>query len=59
MANLAAKIGMKVLTVALGIPIGTVTRTAAVQVWIAAGPDRPRTAADDGVRWAGAVAGRR
>jgi uncharacterized membrane protein (DUF441 family) len=32
MANQGAKIGMKVLTVALGIPIGTGTRTAAVQV---------------------------
>ncbi len=56
MANLGAKITMKVLTMAVGIPIGILTRKAVEKVWIAAGPDRPRTAADDGVQWTDAVA---
>jgi hypothetical protein len=56
MANLGAKITMKVLTMAVGIPIGIATRKAVERIWIAAGPDRPRTAADDGVQWADAIA---
>ena len=56
MANLGAKITMKVLTMAVGIPVGIVTRKAVEKVWIAAGPDRPRTAADEGVQWSDAIA---
>jgi hypothetical protein len=55
MANIGAKIGMKVLTIAVGIPVGLATRKLVEKVWIAAGPDRPRQAADDGVQWADAI----
>ena len=56
MANLGAKVTMKLLTVAIGIPIGIATKKMVEKVWVAAGPDRPRTAADDGVQWADAIA---
>jgi hypothetical protein len=49
------KIGMKLLTVAVGIPIGIATRKAVEKVWIAAGPDRPHQAKDAGVQWADAI----
>ena len=55
MANLGGKLTMKVLTVAIGIPIGIASRSAVERVWIAAGPDRPREAKDDGVQWADAI----
>ena len=38
MANFGAKIGMKVVTIAVGIPIGIATRKLVERVWIAAGP---------------------
>lgn len=56
MANIGSKIGMKVLTMAVGIPVGIATRKAVEKVWVAAGPDRPRKATDDGVQWADAIA---
>lgn len=56
MANLGAKITMKLMTIAIGIPIGIATRKLVEKVWVAAGPDRPRTASDDGVQWADAIA---
>jgi hypothetical protein len=56
MANLGAKITMKLMTIAIGIPIGIVTRKAVEKVWVAAGPDRPRTAEDASVQWADAIA---
>lgn len=55
MANFGAKLTMKVLTIAVGIPVGIATRKAVEKIWVAAGPDRPRTAADDGVQWADAI----
>jgi hypothetical protein len=55
MANIGAKIGMKVLTIAVGIPVGMATRKLVEKAWIAAGPDRPRRASDDGVQWADAI----
>lgn len=55
MANLGAKFGMKVLTVAVGIPIGIATRKVVERVWVAAGPDRPHKASDDAVQWADAI----
>jgi hypothetical protein len=56
MANVAGKIGMKVITIAVGIPVSIATRKAVERIWVAAGPDRPRQATDDGVQWADAIA---
>ena len=56
MANLGAKVTMKIMTMAIGIPIGIATRKVVERIWVAAGPDRPRTAKDDGVQWADALA---
>ena len=56
MANLGAKITMKIMTMAVGIPIGIATRKAVEKIWVAAGPDRPRTASEDGVQWTDAIA---
>lgn len=56
MANFGAKITMKLMTMAVGIPIGVVTRKAVERIWVAAGPDRPRVATEDGVQWADAIA---
>jgi hypothetical protein len=56
MANIGGKISMKVLTIAVGIPVGIITRKAVEQIWVAAGPDRPHKADDDGVQWADAIA---
>jgi hypothetical protein len=55
MANLSGKIGMKVLTIAIGIPVGIATRKLVERAWVAAGPDRPRQASDAGVQWADAI----
>ena len=55
MANIAAKLSMKVMTIAVGIPVGIATRKAVERVWVAAGPDRPRRASDDGVQWVDAI----
>jgi uncharacterized protein DUF4235 len=56
MANFGARVTMKIMTMAIGIPIGIVTRKAVERIWVAAGPDRPRTASDDGVQWTDAIA---
>jgi hypothetical protein len=56
MADIGAKLGMKVLTIAIGIPIGIAMRKLVEKVWVAAGPDRPRRAEDEGVQWADAIA---
>lgn len=55
MANVAGKMGMKVLTIVVGIPVGIVTRKVVERIWIAAGPDRPRQATDAEVQWADAI----
>ena len=55
MANIAAKLSMKVMTIAVGIPIGIATRKAVEKVWVAAGPDRPHKTSDDDVQWADAI----
>lgn len=56
MANLGSKVAMKVVTMSIGIPVGIVMRKAVEKVWMAAGPDRPRRASDDGVQWMDAIA---
>lgn len=55
MANVGGKIALKIVTVAVSIPIGIATRKAVERIWVAAGPDRPRRASDDGVAWADAI----
>ena len=55
MANLGAKVTMKLITMAVGIPIGIVTKNVVERIWVAAGPDSPRTADDEGVQWADAI----
>jgi hypothetical protein len=55
MANIGGKISMRILTIAVGIPVGIATRSVVERVWIAAGPDRPRKATDEGVQWADAI----
>jgi hypothetical protein len=56
MANFGAKITMKIMTIAVGIPVGIATRKMVEKIWVAAGPDRPRSASDDGVQWTDAIA---
>jgi hypothetical protein len=55
MANIGGKISLKIMTIAVGIPVGIATRKVVEKVWIAAGPDRPRKTSDDGVQWADAI----
>jgi hypothetical protein len=55
-ANIGSKIGMKILTIAVGIPVGIATRKAVEKAWLAAGPDRPHKPSDEGVEWADALA---
>jgi hypothetical protein len=56
MANVGAKIAMKIVTISVGIPVGIATRKAIEKLWVAAGPDRPREASEEGVQWADAIA---
>jgi uncharacterized protein DUF4235 len=52
-----AKISVKVLSIAIGIPVGIATRKLVERTWEAAGPtDRPRKPGEDGVAFADAVA---
>lgn len=55
MANIGGKLGMKVLTIAVGIPVGIFTRKLVERAWIASGADRPRTVSDERVQWADAI----
>ena len=50
MASLGAKITHEGVDMAVGIPVGILTRKAVEKIWIAAGPDRPRTRRR-GVQW--------
>jgi hypothetical protein len=52
----AAKIGIKLMTVVIGIPVGMVTKKVVERVWLAARPDNPpRKPSDSGVQWADAL----
>jgi hypothetical protein len=54
---IGAKLGVKLLTVVIGIPVGIATRTVVERAWKAAGPaDAPRKPTEDGVRWGDAIA---
>src|SRR5579875_2993169 len=57
MANVAGKLTMKVLTIAIGVPVGIATKRIVEKTWRSARPeDPPRHADDDGVRWGDAIA---
>lgn len=57
MAKGAGKIGIKVMTMVIGIPISMATKRVVQQAWLAAHPeDPPRKPGDEGVRWGDAVA---
>jgi Protein of unknown function (DUF4235) len=52
-----AKISVKLLSVAIGLPVGIATRKLVERAWQAAGPtSRPRKPSEDGVAFADAVA---
>jgi hypothetical protein len=52
-----AKIGIKVLSLVLGIPVGIATRKTVEKVWAVARPDDPpRRTSEPGVDWADAIA---
>lgn len=53
----AAKIGIKVMAVVIGIPVSIATRKLVDAAWHAARPeDPPRKPHEEGVRWVDAVA---
>lgn len=56
MANVAGKISLKIMTIAIGIPVGIAMKKAADAVWAKARPDTPRKPSEAGVRWTDAVA---
>lgn len=56
MANIAGRVVMKVLTIAVGIPVGKVVKKAVEGTWSTArSADTPRKPKDPGVRWGDAV----
>jgi hypothetical protein len=57
MANVAGRIGLKVMTIAVSIPVGIATKKVIERAWTAARPkDPPREPSDPDVRWTDAVA---
>ena len=56
MANLAGRLIMKGLTIAVGIPVGIAVKKAVEGTWSAArSADTPRKPKDPGVRWGDAI----
>lgn len=52
-----AKISIKVITVAIGIPVGIATRKVVERTWEAARPgEGPRKPTEEGVQWGDAIA---
>jgi len=50
-------IGMKVISIVIGIPVGIVTKKAVERVWLAARPeDPPRKPSQRDVNWSDAIA---
>jgi hypothetical protein len=53
MGQVVGKIGMKVLTIAVGVPVGIATRKAVARLWVAFRPEQPaHTVKDREARWA-------
>jgi hypothetical protein len=56
MMAVGAKIGMKAISVVIGIPVGIVTKKLVERAWIAARPeDPPRKPSEPEVRWTDAL----
>lgn len=56
MANIVGKIGMKVATIIVGIPVGIVTKKAVEHTWATFRPaEAPRKPNESGVRWSDAI----
>lgn len=56
MANLVGKLGMKVTTIIVGIPVGIATKKVVEHTWAALRPaDPPRKPQESGVRWGDAI----
>jgi hypothetical protein len=56
MANFAGKLGMRVLTIAVGIPVTRATKKVVTRTWIAARPHNPpREPGDPRSRWVDAM----
>ena len=56
MANIVGKIGWKVTTLAVGIPVGIAAKKGVERVWTAARPQKPpRAARDPNVGWGDAL----
>jgi len=56
MANVGSKIGIKLMNIAIGIPVGIAMKKVVERTWVAARPDHPpRTTSESGVHWADAV----
>lgn len=56
MAQVAGKLGMKVLTVAVGIPVGRATKRMVARTWTAARPENPPHAVhESGARFSDVV----
>jgi Protein of unknown function (DUF4235) len=58
MANVAGKMGMRLLTVVIGLPVGILARKAVEKKWEAARPfdPPPKKIKESGVDWADAIA---
>lgn len=51
-----AKLGLKLMTAMIGIPVGIATKKAVERAWLAARPeDPPRKPSEAGVRWVDAL----
>jgi hypothetical protein len=55
MANTGSKITMKILTVAISIPVGIAIRRTVEKVWMATGADRPARSPGEAERWGDAI----
>lgn len=52
----AAKIGLKLMSALISIPVGIATKKLVERTWVAARPEKPpREAKDEGVRWGDAI----
>jgi hypothetical protein len=55
MVNVAGKLVMKVLTIAIGIPVGIASKKAIDGLWSGARSEAPRKPSEPGVRWRDAI----
>lgn len=56
MASVAGKLSLKIMTIAISIPVGIVTKKAVERVWSSTRPEGTLRDSDDaGVRWSDAI----